>query len=68
MQNKEQIVANNLGTIIANQALTIATQGEQLQQLTDENSKLRSKISELNTQLNSRGGDSETTGTDTDNR
>lgn len=68
MQNKEQIVANNLGTIIANQALTIATQGEQLQQLTDENNKLRSNIAELNTQLNSRGGDSEASGTDSNNR
>lgn len=68
MQNKEQIVANNLGTIIANQALLIATQGEQLQSLNNENDQLKSKISELETQLKARGGDSETTGTDTDNR
>lgn len=41
---KEQIVANDLGTVIANQAIDYANLRAQAQQLQDENKKLRQEI------------------------
>lgn len=41
---KEQIVANELGTVIANQAIDYASLRVQYQQLQDENKKLRQEI------------------------
>lgn len=52
-QTKEQVVAFDLGTIIANQAIDYANLKMQIQQLQFENNKLREEL--MNYQRKSKG-------------